>query len=147
LSTRREFNIYASSVETMKKQIRVIFQDIKKEISVELDDTNCPKTVETLLENLPIEVSIHRWGDELYTEKTKIVVEPENAKIKVNLSDVAYWPEGKAICLFFGPTPSSKAGEILAYSPVNIVGKIIAHNNEDQDILNKIRDGERVVFK
>jgi hypothetical protein len=131
----------------MKKQIRVIFQDIKKEISVELDDTNCPKTVETLLENLPIEVSIHRWGDELYTEKTKIVVEPENAKIKVNLSDVAYWPEGKAICLFFGPTPSSKVGEILAYSPVNIVGKIIAHNNEEQDILNKIRDGERVVFK
>ena len=131
----------------MKKQIRVIFQDIKKEISVELDDTHSPKTVETLLENLPIEVSIHRWGDELYTEKTKISEEPENAKIKVNLCDVAYWPEGKAICLFFGPTPISKAGEILAYSPVNIVGKIIAYNNEEQDVLNKIRDGQRVVFK
>ena len=131
----------------MKKQIRVIFQDIKKEISVELDDSHSPKTVETLLENLPIEVSIHRWGDELYTEKTKIAEEPENAKIKVNLFDVAYWPEGKALCLFFGPTPSSKAGEILAYSPVNIVGKIIAHNNEEQDVLNKIRDGQRVVFK
>jgi len=131
----------------MKKQIRVIFQDIKKEISVELDDLHSPKTVETLVENLPIEVSIHRWGDELYTEKTKISEEPENAKIKVNLFDVAYWPEGKALCLFFGPTPSSKAGEILAYSPVNIVGKIIAYNNEEQDVLNKIRDGQRVVFK
>ena len=131
----------------MKKQIRVIFQDIKKEISVELDDTHSPKTVETLLENLPIEVSIHRWGDELYTETTKIEEEPENAKIKVNLFDVAYWPEGKALCLFLGPTPISKAGEILAYSPVNVVGKIIAHNNEQRDILNKIRDGERVIFK
>ena len=131
----------------MKKQIRVIFHDIKKEISIELDDSHSPKTVETLLENLPIEVSIYRWGDELYTEKTKIAEEPENAKIKVNLCDVAYWPEGKALCLFFGPTPISKAGEILAYSPVNIVGKIIAHNNEEKDILNKIRDGERVVFK
>ena len=131
----------------MKKQIRVIFQDIKKEISVELDDTHSPKTVETLLENLPIEVSIHRWGDELYTEKTKISEEPENAKINVKLFDVAYWPEGKAICLFFGPTPISKAGEILAYSPVNIVGKIIADNNEKKDILNKIGDGDRVVFK
>lgn len=145
--TGGEFNIYASSVETMKKQIRVIFQDIKKEISVELDDSYSPKTVETLLENLPIEVSIHRWGDELYTEKTKIAEEPENAKIKVNLFDVAYWPEGKALCLFFGPTPISKAGEILAYSPVNIVGKIIADNNEEKDILNKIKDGDRVVFK
>ena len=131
----------------MKKQIRVIFQDIKKEISVDLDDSLSPKTVQTILENLPIEVSIHRWGDELYTEKTKISEEPENAKINVKLFDVAYWPEGKAICLFFGPTPSSKAGEILAYSPVNIVGKIIAHNNEEHDILNKIRDGERVVFE
>ena len=147
MSTAGEFNIYASSVETMKKQIRVIFQAIKKEISVELDDSYSPKTVETFLENLPIEVSIHRWGDELYTEKTKISEEPENAKINVKLFDVAYWPEGKALCLFFGPTPISKAGEILAYSPVNIVGKIIAHNNEEQDILNKIRDGERVVFK
>ncbi len=131
----------------MKKQIRVIFQDIKREIPVELDDSHSPKTVETLLENLPIEVSIHRWGDELYTEKTKIAEEPENAKIKVNLFDVAYWPEGKALCLFFGPTPISKTGEILAYSPVNIVGKIIAHNNEEHDVLNKIRDSERVVFK
>jgi len=131
----------------MKKQILVIFQDIDSEVSVELDDSLSPKTVQTILENLPIEVSIHRWGDELYTEKTIIAEEPENDKIKVNLFDVAYWPEGKALCLFFGPTPISKAGEILAYSPVNIVGKIIADNNEQKDILNKIRDGERVVFK
>ena len=139
--------MYASSVETMKKQIRVIFQDVEGEISVELDDTHSPKTVQKIIENLPIEVSIHRWGEELYTEETQIAEEPENAKIKVNLSDVAYWPEGKAICLFFGPTPSSKAGEILAYSPVNIVGKIITHNNEELNIFSKVRDGARVVFK
>jgi len=131
----------------MKKQIRVIFQDIKKEISVELDDSHSPKTVQKIIENLPIEVSIHRWGDELYTEKTKIEEETENAKIKVNLFDVAYWPEGKALCLFLGPTPISKAGEILTYSPVNVVGKIIADNNEKKDILIKIKDGDRVVFK
>jgi hypothetical protein len=131
----------------MKKQIRVIFQDIDCEVSVELDDSHSPNTVRAILENLPIEVTINRWGDELYTENTKIAVEPENAKIKVNLFDVAYWPEGKALCLFFGPTPISKAGEILAYSPVNIIGKIIAHSNEEQDVLNKIRYGEKVVFK
>lgn len=131
----------------MKKQIRVIFQDIKKEISVELDDSHSPKTVQKIIENLPIEVSIHRWGDELYTEKIKIEEETENAKIKVNLFDVAYWPEGKALCLFLGPTPISKAGEILTYSPVNVVGKIIADNNEKKDILIKIKDGDRVVFK
>ncbi|CAN5568583.1 cyclophilin-like fold protein [soil metagenome] len=131
----------------MKKPILVIFQDIDSEVSIELDDLLSPKTVQTILENLPIEVSIHRWGDELYTEQTKIAVEPENAKTRVTLFDVAYWPEGKALCLFFGPTPISKEGEILAYSPVNIVGKIIAHNNEEQDVLNKILDGSKAVFK
>jgi uncharacterized protein len=131
----------------MKKQILVIFPDIDSGISVELNDSLSPNTVQAILESLPIELTIRRWGDELYTEKTKIAVEPENAKIRVNLFDVAYWPEGKALCLFFGPTPISKAGEILAYSPVNIVGKIIAHNNEEQDVLKKILDGAKVVFK
>jgi hypothetical protein len=131
----------------MKKQIRVIFQDVEGEISVELDDSHSPKTVQKIIENLPIEVSIHRWGDELYTEKTPIAEEPENAKIKVNLFDVGYWPEGRALCLFFGPTPISKDGEILAYSPVNIVGKIIVHSNEEENFLNKISDDARVVFK
>ena len=28
----------------------------------------------------------------------------ENAKTEVDRFDVAYWPEGKAICLFLGPT-------------------------------------------
>jgi uncharacterized protein len=139
--------MYASSVETMKKQIRVIFQDVEGEISVELDDTHSPKTVQKIIENLPIEVSIHRWGEELYTEETQIAEEPENAKITVNLFDLAYWPDGKALCLFFGPTPISKTGEIQAYSPVNIVGKIIAHNNEELNIFSKVRDGARVVFK
>src|SRR4029078_10903907 len=98
----------------MKKLIKLVFLDISREVSIELDDSHSPNTVQSILENLPIEVTINRWGDELYTEKTKIAVEPENAKIKVNLFDVAYWPEGKALCLFFGPTPISRAGEILA---------------------------------
>lgn len=48
---------------------------------------------------------------------------PENSRALVDLMDVAYWPQGRAICLFFGPTPISKKGEIKPYSPVNINGK------------------------
>jgi hypothetical protein len=58
--------------------------------------------------------------------------------------DLAYWPEGSAICLFFGPTPISKSPEeILPYSPVNIVGKIIA----EDDTLDGIKDGTTVVIE
>lgn len=131
----------------MKKKIKVLFPDIDREISIELDDSRSPKTVQAILENLPIQVTITRWGDELYTEKTKIIAEEENAKREVNFLDVAYWPEGNALCLFYGPTPISKDGQILAYSPVNIVGRIIPHDDEKDDLLEKTKENTRVIFK
>ena len=131
----------------MKKKIKAIFTDINREVSIELDDSHSPKTVNAILENLPIEVNINRWGDELYTEKTQIVEKEEDAKREVNLFDVAYWPEGNALCLFYGPTPISTEGKILAYSPVNIVGRISTRDNEKEDVLEKIRDSTRVIFK
>jgi uncharacterized protein len=131
----------------MKKLIKVVFLDIDREVSIELDDSRSPKTFQAILENLPIEVKINRWGDELYTEKTQIVEKEEDGKRQVNLFDVAYWPEGNALCLFYGPTPISEEGKILAYSPVNIVGRIIARNNEKEYVLEKIKDSTRVIFK
>ncbi len=131
----------------MKKKIKAIFTDLNREVSIELDDSHSPKTVNAILESLPIEVNINRWGDELYTEKTQIVEKEEDAKREVNLFDVAYWPEGNALCLFYGPTPISTEGKILAYSPVNIVGRISTRDNEKEDVLEKIRDSTRVIFK
>ena len=131
----------------MKKKIKVLFPDIDREISIELDDSRSPKTVQAILENLPIQVGITRWGDELYTEKTQIIAEEEDAKREVNFLDIAYWPQGNALCLFYGPTPISKDGQILAYSPVNIVGRIIPHNDEKDDLLEKTKENTRVIFK
>jgi uncharacterized protein len=72
----------------MKKRISVTFTDYGK-IFIELDDSQSLKTVD----NLPIEIKINRWGDELYTDKTPIVAEEENAQSIVNLLDVAYCPK------------------------------------------------------
>ena len=131
----------------MKKQIKALFPDIEREILIELDDSRCPKTFQAVLENLPVEINITKWGDELYTERTNISAIEENAKREVDYLDVAYWPEGNALCLFYGPTPISKNGQILAYSPVNIVGKIIHYNNEKDELLSKIKDSTKVIFK
>jgi hypothetical protein len=95
----------------------------------------------------PVEVNINRWGDELYTDRTTIAVEEEaNARTEVHELDVAYWPEGRALCLFYEPTPISEDGRILAYSPVNIVGKIIDSSNKDH-ILNQIKNRTKVIIK
>jgi len=84
------------------------------------------------------------WGEEIYTDETPIKIEEENSRPLVDLMDVAYWPTGKAICLFFGPTPIGKKGEIKPYSPVNVIGKI---KNSDKSILKKIKNGMKVTFR
>ena len=128
----------------VKKNLSIKFTDSGKAAHIELDDSQSPKTVKAILDNLPIEVKINRWGDELYTDKTPIVAEEENAQSVVNELDVAYWPEGNALCLFYGPTPISKShDEILPYSPVNIVGKIVSK----EDILDEINDSRTTVIK
>ena len=128
----------------VKKKLSIKFTDSDKAAHIELDDSQSPKTVKAILDNLPIEVKINRWGDELYTDKTPIVAEEENAQSVVNELDVAYWPEGNALCLFYGPTPISKShDEILPYSPVNIVGKIVSK----EDILDEIKDSSTIVIK
>jgi len=81
------------------------------------------------------------------TDRTTITVEQEdNAKTEVNELDVAYWPEGNALRLFYGPTPISKNWKILAYSPVNIIGKILDSSNK-HIILNRIKEQAKVIIR
>jgi hypothetical protein len=128
----------------MKEKISIKFTDSDKTTYIKLDDSRSPKTVKAILDNLPIKVKINRWGDELYTDKTPIVAEEENAQSVVKPLDVAYWPEGNALCLFYGSTPISKSpDEILPCSPVNIVGKIITKD----DILEEFKDHSTGVIK
>ena len=111
-------------------------------IILELDDANSPKTVNDFVKQLPFSVDLNVWGDEIYTSESPISQPEENAISPVQLNDVAYWPTGKAICLFYGPTPIGKSGEITPASPVNILGKIIS---PDKTILVN-SDGKHATF-
>jgi hypothetical protein len=129
----------------MKKIIELEFSELsKKGVSIELDDSQSPKTVAAIADKLPIKVLINRWGDELYTEAIPVKVGEENAKAVINRLDVAYWPEGSAVCLFYGPTPIStkKEEEIRPYSPVNIIGRITTtiSPTDLQEFLNSIEE-------
>lgn len=127
----------------MKYKITVDFPKVKT-IDLELDDGISPKTVKELLDCLPFTVAINSWGEELYTNETPIIIKEENARSLVDLMDVAYWPTGKAICLFFGPTPIGNKDEIKPYSPVNVIGKI---KTTDKNFLKDIPDGMMVTFR
>jgi hypothetical protein len=46
----------------------------------------------------------------------------------MEVGELAVWPAGNALCIFFGPTPASKGNEPRAVSPVNPVGKLIGNS-------------------
>lgn len=124
-------------------KIVVEFPEINEKVDVELNERSAPKTVSAILQKLPIEVTINRWGDELYTEPLPVKIGSENAKSVVDLMDVAYWPQGSALCLFFGPTPISKGNEIKPYSPVNVIGRIVSKEN----VVRKVSDSTKVIIR
>ena len=59
------------------------------------------------------------------------------------MGDLGYWPPGKALCLFFGPTPASQGDEIRPASAVNVVGKL----EGDPTVLKRVRPGSRVIVE
>jgi len=125
----------------MKHTVQVKIPNLSL-IILELDDANSPKTVNDFIEKLPFTVDLNVWGDEIYTSESPITQPEENAKSLVQLNDVAYWPTGKAICLFYGSTPIGNPGEITPASPVNVLGKIIS---PDKSLLNNA-DGKSATF-
>jgi len=127
----------------MKKKILVSIPELEN-ITIELDDAFSPKTCKDILDSLPFSVNAHLWGEEIYTDESPISQAEENAKALVDLNDVAYWPSGKAMCLFFGPTPIGKKGEIKPYSPVNVVGKIIG---SDKSVIKNFKEGTKITFQ
>ncbi len=82
-------------------------------------------TAKALAESLPFEGQAQRWGDEIYFPVPQVVHElDDTAATVVQVGDMGYWPPSRALCLFFGLTPSSLPGQIRPASAVNLVGQI-----------------------
>lgn len=113
---------------------------MKEKAIIELDDSRSPRTVDAIIKSLPLKIIINRWGDELYSEPTEIKMDEENAVQVVDLFDVAFWPEGSALCFFYGKTPISKDDRILPYSPVNVVGRLKSRPSSVSEFLRAVED-------
>ena len=50
--------------------------------------------------------------------------EGPEARELMEVGEVAIWPPGSALCIFFGPTPASTGEEPRAASKVNPIGRI-----------------------
>jgi len=101
-----------------------------------------PETCKAILNNLPFDLNLARWGEELYGE-IPVTMGRENAQVDCEVGDVGYWPDGKGFCIFFGPTPASKDEKPRAASPVNIFAKI----EGDAKIFNQFSSFKGIVKK
>lgn len=78
-----------------------------------------------MLKALPLEAEASTWGDEIYFGIPVNAELEESAQDAVDLGDLAYWPPGSALCIFYGRTPVSTSTEIRPASPVNIIGRLL----------------------
>lgn len=100
-------------------------------------------TVKHLETKIPFHSSAHRWGDEVYFEAPfHSDLEPDSRQ-DMEIGEVAFWPEGDSIAIFFGATPASKGHKPRAYSPCNIIGKV----EGDVSVLRAVREGTGLVVK
>jgi hypothetical protein len=109
-------------------------------VEAELNDS---KTAQLIWDALPIEGRANTWGEEIYFSIPVKTGLETGARELVSEGELGYWPEGHAFCIFFGPTPVSRGGEIRAASAVNLVGKV----SGDPKVFRKVRDGEKIFLE
>ena len=102
----------------MPKEIQIKVGDVV--LDAELNDS---QTADLVWDALPIESGYNTWGDEIYFA-IPVSTGLENGVETVELGDLAYWPPGKAFCIFYGQTPASSGDEIRPASAVNPLGKV-----------------------
>jgi hypothetical protein len=119
----------------MPTRIKITIGEVT--VGAELSDTACAKAIE---KSLPIEARPNVWGDEFYFTIQVNMPLDETATTCIAVGDIGFWPPGKALAIFFGPTPLSSGPDPVPASDVNMVGKIIG----DATVLRKARGASMI---
>ncbi|MFI0229021.1 cyclophilin-like fold protein [Streptomyces sp. NPDC017086] len=97
-------------------------------------------TTRALAKALPLASTARTWGEEVYFDTGVSVPRETDARQVVEPGTVAFWTDGDALALPYGPTPLSQGTECRLASPCNILGSL----DGDAGLLATVRDGDPV---
>ena len=121
---------------------RMIIETSGHTLDAELSDSTVAQVV---LESLPVEVEMSRWGEEYYGSVGIDIHEDGTQRELLEVGEIAYWRPGKALCIFFGRTPVSNDERPKAASPVMPIGRVIAVLNSLPGLGKRVRMTFRAV--
>ncbi len=117
------------------RKLKMTIGDV--EIRAELFDTS---TANAVWDALPFDAKAQVWGKEVYFSTPATAALEADAKDVVEAGELAFWVEGSAIAIGFGPTPVSQGNEIRLVEPTNIWGRAL----DDVKQLSRVRAGARI---
>ncbi|MFF8832107.1 cyclophilin-like fold protein [Streptomyces sp. NPDC015131] len=106
-------------------------------LTATLDETPTSKALAGVL---PITSTAHTWGEEVYFETPASPPLESDARQVVEPGTVAFWTEGDALALPYGPTPISRGDECRLASPCNVLGRV----DGDPRVLATVRSGDPI---
>jgi hypothetical protein len=121
-------------------QVRISIEGLSS-FEADIDDSDS-KTIRKLQEALPIDGKVMRWGDEIYFFVGFKASLERGARSAMKVGEIAYWPNGPALAIFFGPTPASEGEEPAAASDCNVIGRTDA----SPEILRRAREGAKIII-
>lgn len=85
---------------------------------------NNDQFLQKLGEILPFESRSSTWGKELYFAVPIEEFHGDGSTLDVAVGDVAYWPHGNSLAIFYGATPHSDGEKPVPPDEVEIVGAV-----------------------
>lgn len=92
-----------------------------------------PRTVDALVRKLPVEGRVALYSNEVYFE-VPLNMGEEKAKSVAEKGMIAYWPMGRAFCIFYDKSHP--------YSSVNLIGQI----TENLQIFSQVKSGTKITI-